>query len=75
MRAIILTMALGLALAGCKDGAAVTCPPLKSYPLAFQTALANETEAILKTAPHVGQALADYGLTRAAIRACIKRRK
>jgi hypothetical protein len=71
----ISALAMALALQGCPSGSGVTCPPLKQYTAEFQDKLAKETEAIIETSPHVVKALADYGLTRDAIRACIKKRK
>ncbi len=69
---VAVLLALGAVLAACKPGAGVTCPPLIPYSKAFQRAAMAELDAI--KAPHLEQMLNDYGVTRDAIRACLKAR-
>lgn len=72
---LVIVAALPLLMAAkCERGAVVTCPPLKGYSAAFQAAAAAEYEMVEKTAPHLVQMIDDYGVSRSAIRACIKRR-
>lgn len=79
MRNLITVLALApflmAGLTECDPKAAITCPPLKQYSKAFQAAAAAEYEAVEKTAPHLVQMIDDYGVSRDAIRACLKRRK
>ncbi|MDP9137453.1 MAG: hypothetical protein M3N38_04665 [Pseudomonadota bacterium] len=62
-----------LLLGACKPGTAITCPPLIPYPADFQKRALIELDAI--AAPHLERMLNDYGVTRDAIRACIRRRR
>ncbi len=76
MRKLFILAALPLVMAGtCDPKAAITCPPLKQYSKEFQAAAAREYEAVEASAPHLVQMFDDYGVSRAAIRACLKRRK
>lgn len=64
---------MALALAGCKQGAAITCPTLRGYSHSFMIAAAREFEGLDRTAPHIAQMLNDYGVERDAIRECLRR--
>lgn len=75
MRHMLALIALAAVLAACKPGAVITCPPLKGYSAEFQAAAAAEYEAVEKIAPHLVQMVDDYGVSRRAIRACLKRRQ
>jgi len=66
---------LALALAGCKPGAAITCPTLKVYSESFKAAASAELDMIEAKAPHIVQMINDYGVERDAIRKCLKLRK
>lgn len=76
MRKWLIVAALPVLMAGtCDPKAAITCPPLKQYSKEFQAAAAREYAAIEAAAPHLVQMVDDYGVSRAAIRACLKKRK
>ncbi|MFZ5674268.1 MAG: hypothetical protein ACOZAM_15005 [Pseudomonadota bacterium] len=75
MLKLLTIMAVAVLVAACPKGAAITCPPLKQYSKAFQAAAAREYAAVEASAPHLVQMVDDYGVSRAAIRACLKRRK
>lgn len=67
-----------LLLVGCNDGKKVkvqvkyVCPVLLDYSKDFQAALDREIASL--EAPYLFQILNDYGVTRDAIRSCIKKR-
>jgi hypothetical protein len=69
---LCLVMALGASLAACNQKAIVACPSLVPYSADFQKALSREIAQL--DAPYLFQVLNDYGVTRDAIRACLKRR-
>lgn len=72
---MMLVAALPLLMAAkCERGAAITCPALKPYSREFQAAAEAEYAAVEKTAPHLVQMIDDYGVSRAVVRACLKRR-
>lgn len=76
MRNWLILAVLPIVMAGtCDPKAAITCPPLKQYSKEFQAAAAREYAAIEASAPHLVQMFDDYGVSRTAIRACLKRRK
>lgn len=77
MKKVLLVLALApfLLAAKCERGSSITCPPLKQYSAQFQAAAAAEYEKVELQAPHLMQMIDDYGVTRDAIRACLKRRK
>jgi hypothetical protein len=68
----VSSFVLLLLLAACRPGTALTCPPLIPYAADFQKRAMAELDAI--AAPHLEQMLNDYGVTRDAIRACVRRR-
>lgn len=75
MLRILGLAAIAVLVAGCPKSGGIACPPLKQYSKEFQAAAAREYEAVEASAPHLVQMVDDYGLSRAAIRACLKRRK
>ena len=75
-KALMVLSLLPVLMAGqCSPGARVTCPSLKQYSPEFQAAAGAELQMILDKAPHVVEMINDFGVTRNAIRACIKARK
>lgn len=62
-------------LAGCPDGAGITCMTLKKYSADFQGKAEAEYAMIEKQAPHITQMIDDYGVNRDAIRECLARQK
>jgi hypothetical protein len=72
MQLNIAVLAALLLLSGCKKGDAIVCVPLVPYSADFQKAVDREIAQI--EAPYLFQMLNDYGVTRDAIRKCIKRR-
>jgi Tfp pilus assembly protein PilP len=72
MKRAVIGLCLLLALAGCKQQQAIVCPSLVPYSSDFQKALDREIAAL--EAPYTFQMLNDYGVTRDAIRKCLKRR-
>lgn len=72
--AILATSLAGCATAGSdRPAAVVTCPPLVTYPLAFQRAAADELDA-LPTGSRVAVLVVDYSRMRDACRAIEARR-
>jgi hypothetical protein len=68
----LLAFLAGL-LAGCEtaDSKGSVCPPIFSYSADYQLEAAEELEAIVEDGFIViPQMMADYGATRAALRAC-----
>ncbi len=68
-----LLLAIGLTVAGCNEKTVIVCPQLIPYSKDFQAALDREIAQL--DAPYLFQMLNDYGVTRDAIRACLKRQK
>ena len=50
----------------------VVCPPLVQYPIADQSAAADELVKVAQVAPHVVKLVEDYGNLRTAVRHCAK---
>ena len=72
MKALSSLAIVALLLVGCKGSVTITCPSLVQYSPEFQKAALAELDAI--KAPHLEALLADYGILRDAVRACLKRR-
>ncbi len=74
MRAAVLCLAL--ALAACKPGGAgVTCLTNVKYSASFLKEAEKEIEQIERVAPNVVKMINDYGITRDAVRVCLKRKQ
>lgn len=69
---VCLLLALGLALAGCKQQQAIVCPSLIPYSSDFLKAVDHEIATM--EAPYLFSMLNDYSVTRDAIRKCLKHR-
>jgi hypothetical protein len=72
IKTLCLLLALGASLTACKQSVAITCPPLIRYSSDFLKAVDREIAQM--DAPYLFQLANDYGVTRDAIRRCIKAR-
>lgn len=76
MRKLLMVLAvLPLLMAGkCAPVSGITCPDLRQYSPAYLQKVAAQYRQIETTMPELAGMIDDYGIERAAIRECIKRR-
>lgn len=72
---ILAILAIGILLAGCPEGAGITCPTPKNYSREFMAKVEAEMTMIEEKAPSVMVMLSDYGVERRAIRKCLELQK